>query len=216
MEISPGTSGYQDRRNPAGFKQIPCPFDKRSDRFLIPVNDSLHQFIPHHKVGGAGVLVDEQKFRSTFHRLHHICRLRSASAGVFRIKCLRIFPAGQVVDKHGNICLLDAPPILRADFHSRVVGDHILSSIPRDMVIDAKLQRFQQCGFSMISASGNQRDSLTDSHSADRPAVGQLHRHLHGFRGLERHAGTHRSLGHAGFSRQYGTIGNKRTQPHLR
>ena len=43
-----------------GVIQFPGPLDKRRDGLHIPVDDPLHQFVPDHEVGGAGILVDQE------------------------------------------------------------------------------------------------------------------------------------------------------------
>ena len=144
MEIRARASRYDDRGNAVIVIQLPDPFDKRCDRLHIPVDDSLHQLIADHEVRGAGVFVNEQKGCARLYALHHVCRLGSTAAGVLCAEADGIFPVRQVIDKHGNVCLLDAPSILGADLHRRVVRDHIFPSVACDVVVHSQFKRFQK------------------------------------------------------------------------
>ena len=146
------------------------------------MDDPLHQLVPDHEVRRAGILVDQQKRRSRLNALHHVRRLGGTPAGVLGTEPHRVLAVGKVVDEHGDIRLLDAPPVLGTDLHRRIVRDHILSPVSRDMVIDAQFQRFQKGRFSVVSASHDQSNPFFDPHACDLSSVGQFHGHLQLFR----------------------------------
>ena len=179
------------------------------------MDDPLHQLVPDHEVRRAGILVDQQKRRACLNALHHVRCLGGAPAGILGTESHRVLAVGEVVDEHGDIRLLDAPPVLGTDLHRRIVRDHILSPVSRDMVIDAQLQRFQKGGFPVVSASHDKGDPFFDPHARDLSSVGQFHSHLQFFRRAELHTSLHRSWGDPGLSRQDAAIRHKSTQSHL-
>ena len=103
---------------------------------MIPVDHSLHQFVTNHKVGGAGVFIDEEKRSSGLHTLDHIGRLGGAAAGVFSGERNRIFSVWKIIDKQGNICVFYAAPVLCAEFYRRVIGDDIFTAVISYMVVN--------------------------------------------------------------------------------
>src|SRR5699024_2265807 len=127
-------------------------FDQRRDRFLMAAYDSLHQFVPDHKVRSAGILIDQQKRSACFHGIYSIGCLGSTSAGVFRGKRSCIFTIWKIIDEKRNIGAADTPSILSPQFKGGVVGNDIFPAVSGDMVVDAQLQRLQQSGFSVVSA----------------------------------------------------------------
>ena len=74
--------------------ELPDPVKKGGDGFHIPVDDPLHQLVPDHEVGGAGVLVDEQQGGPSLQSLHHVGRLGGAAAGILRGKGCSVFSVG--------------------------------------------------------------------------------------------------------------------------
>ena len=164
IEIGTGASRYDHRRDPKPLVKLPDPVDKRRDRLHVPMDHSLHQLIPDHEICRAGIFVDQKQGGSRLHGLDHVSRLGRAAAGVLRPELHRILSIGKVVDKHGNIRFLDASSVLRPDLDRRLVGDHVLSSVPGNMVVNAQLQRLQKRGLSMVAASDDQRNALPDPH----------------------------------------------------
>ena len=216
VEVRSRASRHDHRRNAVILIEFTDPLDERCDRLHIPVDDSLHQFVPDHEVCRARILIDQEKRRPRLDALHHIRRLRRTSAGVLCAEANCILSVRKVVDEHGDIRLPDAPPVLRADLHRRAVCDHIFPAVPCDMVVHAQLQRFQQCRFPMISASDNKRDPFPDAHSRNLSSVGKLQGHFQLLRGPELHSALHRTRGNAGLSRQDTAVRHKGAQPHLR
>ena len=105
------------------------------------MNDPLHQFVAYHEIGRARVLVYQERLRPRLHALNHVRRLRGAAAGVLGIKSARVLAVWQVIDKHGNVRLLDAAAVLGTDFHGRRVGNHVLAPVPGNVIVHAQLQR---------------------------------------------------------------------------
>lgn len=102
----------------------------------------LHQFVPYHEIGGAGVFIDQQQRGSGFDGFHHVGCLGGAAAGVFGVKAAGIPAAGQIVDEKRDIRVVDTASVLCADLHGGVVGDDVFPPIPFDMVVYAQFQRF--------------------------------------------------------------------------
>ncbi len=143
MEIGTAASRHQHGGNPVIFIQFPHPVDKGDDGFHIPADNPLHQFVPDHEIGGAGVLVDKKSPGPHLHGFHRGRRLGSTAAGVLRIKMPSVLAPRKIADEHGDIHLLDAPAILRPQFHGAVVGEYILPAVSGNMVIDPLFQCFQ-------------------------------------------------------------------------
>ena len=75
VEISARASSHDHSGNPVVIIQLPYPLNKRRDRLHVAMNDSLHQFIPDHKVGRTRILVDQKKGSSRLDTLYYICCL---------------------------------------------------------------------------------------------------------------------------------------------
>ena len=58
VEIGSAASGHQDCGDAEAVVELPHPVDKGDDGLAVPVDNPLHQLVPDHEVGGAGVLVD--------------------------------------------------------------------------------------------------------------------------------------------------------------
>ena len=116
MEVGAGAACHDHGGNACLLIQPFDPLDKRSDRFLFPADHLLHQFVPDHKIGGAGILVDEEQGGTGFQPLHHIGRLRGAAAGVLGGEGGGVPAVWQVIDKHGDIGFADASSVLRPQF----------------------------------------------------------------------------------------------------
>ena len=152
VEKCTGTSGNQKRRNSGKCIQLLCPFEKWSDRFLFTGDDFLHERIPHHEVGGRSIFIQKKNFASGFHSLDNAGSLRRTSTGIFRIKGMGILVVRQIIDKERNVCVFDASTVLGTDLYCVISGDHIFSSVSRNMVIDTQFERFKQSGFAVITA----------------------------------------------------------------
>ena len=216
MEISTRTSCHDHCGDSIIIVQLPDPLDKWRDGLHIPVNHPLHQLIPDHEVRCARIFINQHKGRARLNALNYICGLRCASACVLRAESHGVFSVGKIVNKHGNIRLLDAPSILCPDLHRRVIRNHILSAVPGDVIINAQLQGFEKSRFSMISSANNQGDPFPDSHSLDGSFMRQLQSYLKLCRRLEAHTAFHRSRRDPGFPGQNTAVGNKCAQPHFR
>ena len=174
MEIGSRASGHQNGGNAVHLIEFPHPVNEGGDRLHVPVDDPLHQFVPDHEVGGAGVLIDKQQGSPRLHGLYHVGCLGGAAAGVLRGEGGSVLAVGQVVDEHGDIRAADAASVLRADFHRTFVGDYIFPAIPGDVVVYPQLQSFEKGGLSVIAAAYNQGNSLPDSHAGEFTPVGQV------------------------------------------
>ena len=223
VEEGAGAPRHQDGGDAGLLVEISGPLQERGDGLLVPADHLLHEIVPHHKVGGGGVLVDEEEAGAGLNVLHHAGRLGGASAGVGGGEGGGVLLVGQVVDEHGNVHAADGAPVLRPELHRRVVGDDKLSAVPGDVVVDAVLQGFQQGGFSVIAAAHDEGDALRDGHAGDFPAVGQLEGALHGRGGDEGDAVLQGQVGDAALSGENGAVGHESGQlllpqdpPHLR
>ena len=58
MEIRAGTAGHQDGGDAIIPIEFLYPVDKGRNRFRLWMDDTLHQFVTDHKVGGAGIFVN--------------------------------------------------------------------------------------------------------------------------------------------------------------
>ena len=140
MKVGTGTASHYDGGDAICLIEFSNAIDKRGNGFHIPVNDTLHQLIANHKIRRAGIFVDEKQGGVGFQALYYIGGLRSAAAGIFCHESVGIFTIRQVVDKHGDVRLVDAAPIFGTDFHCRMIGDDIFPAISSDMRIDSHLQ----------------------------------------------------------------------------
>ena len=215
MKVSPGAASHQDGGDALVPVQGLYPVNEGGDGLHVPVDDPLHQGVPDHEIGGAGILVNEKQGGAGLHALHHIGRLGGAAAGVFRGKGRGVLAVGQVADPLGNVCASDASAILSPDFHGSVFGDHILPAVPGDVVVDPQLQRLQQGGLAVVAASHNQGDARWNAHAGDLSPVGQVQGDRQFRRRLEGHAVLHGTGGDAGGPGQNASVGHKGTQAHL-
>ena len=62
VEVGSAASGHQDCGDAEAVVELLHPVDKGDDGLAVPVDNPLHQLVPDHEVGGAGVLVDEENF----------------------------------------------------------------------------------------------------------------------------------------------------------
>ena len=195
-EIGTGTACHQNGGNSKLFIQQTDPIGKRRDGLCFCCYHLLHQFIPDHKVGSAGILIYEECLCPCFNGFCHACRLGGAAAGIFCIKCCGIFPIGQMIDKERNVYLLDASAVFCPQFHGRIFCDHILSAIPLSVRIYSTLQCFQKCRFSMIAASDDDCNAFWNAHTGKGSFVRQLQGHCQRGRRHKRYRLLHRSAGH--------------------
>ena len=119
---------------------------------------------------------------SRLERFDDIGSLRSTSAGILGIKGMGVFVVWQVVDEERNIRVLDASTVLRTDFYRIVPGDHIFSAISSNMVIHTQFESLKQCGFAVIAAAYDQRDTAWDPHTGQRTVVWKIQSDCHGIR----------------------------------
>ena len=77
---------------------------------FFAVDDLLHQLVPDHKVGGAGVLVDEEGAAAGEHAFHNSGSLGGGSAGVLGGEMAGVLSVWKIIDKQGNIGVFDAAP----------------------------------------------------------------------------------------------------------
>ncbi len=91
---------------------------------------------------------------------HHAGGLGGAAAGVLGGEMDSVLSVGQVVDKHGDVGVPDAPPVLGTDLDRCAVGDDILPPIPGDVVVHPQLQGLEQGGLPVVAAAHDQSDPL--------------------------------------------------------
>ena len=108
MEVRSRASGDEDRRDPKLLIQIPHTADKRRDRLFTVRNDALHQLIPHHKVCGGGILVDQKQACTGLNAFNDIGSLRGAAAGVCGREGSGVALSRQIMDEEGDIDIADA------------------------------------------------------------------------------------------------------------
>ena len=140
VEKRAGASGNQDRGNTACFKQLSGPLDKRGNGFLFAVDDLLHQLVPDHKVGGAGVLVDEEGAAAGEHAFHNSGSLGGGSAGVLGGEMAGVLSVWKIIDKQGNIGVFDVASILRPQLDCCGISDYILPPVPCNVAVNAHFQ----------------------------------------------------------------------------
>ena len=56
------------------------------------------------------------------------------------------FLVGQVLDEQGDVHLADRTPILSPELEGGAVGDHILPSISKDVIVHTHLESLQESG----------------------------------------------------------------------
>ena len=198
VKVGSGAPGNKDCGDAVGVIELPDPVQKWGDGLHVPVDDPLHQLVPDHEVGGAGVLVHEQQGGTGLHALHHIGRLRGTAAGVLSAEMDGVFTVWQVVDEHGDVRAPDAPPVLRSDFYCGGICDYIFPAVACDMVVDAQLQSLEEGGLAVVAAAHNQGDTLGNAHAGELPVVGELQRHSQLLGGLKGDSIFHRQRGDAG------------------
>ena len=209
VEERAGASRYQNRRYTSLFIQIPAPLQKWRDRLFLPADDLLHEIIPHHKVSGGGIFINQKQPASRLNAFQHACSLGGASAGIRRGKVFRVLAVGQVIDKQGNVSVANRSPLLCPKLHRGLIRQDKFPSIPRDMVIHAHLQSGKQRGFSMIAAPHDQRNACRYCHAVNLSVMRQDKALLHTLRRNKGNAVFHRLVGNAAFSRQNGTVCHK-------
>ena len=112
VEEGAGASCHQDGGDAQLVKKLSRPLNERGDRLFFSVDDALHQLVPHHEVGGRGILVDEKGMAAGENALHDSGRLGGGAAGIFCGEVGGILSIGQVIDKQGDVCVLNIAPIL--------------------------------------------------------------------------------------------------------
>ena len=212
MEVGPAAPHHQDQGDPGLLTEVPGPLQEGGDGLLFPGDDLLHQLVPHHEVGGGGVLVHQQQGAARLQRLHDVGGLGGAAAGVQGGEPGGVPSAGQVVDEQGDVRACHLPAVLRPDLYGGVVGDDILPPVPGDVVVNAPLQGLQQGGLAVVAAPGDEGDPPGHPHAPEGPPVGQVQRHRHGLRGLEGDGVPHGPVGHAALPGQNGAVRHKSGQ----
>ena len=140
VKICTGTSGYHYRGDACFLKKASGPLDKGGDGLLVPADHLLHQLVPYHEIRGGGVLIDQEYPASRLPALDYSCRLRGASAGIRRGKSPGVFFIGKVIDKHGNIHVVNAAAVFGTKLEGGVIGDHILPAVAGNVIVDAQFQ----------------------------------------------------------------------------
>ena len=215
VEVGPRTPRHQNGGDAMLLIEFPDALQEGGNGLHIPVNDLLHQRIPHHEVGGAGILVHEKEGGTSLQALHHIGRLGGAAASVLGGEVNGVLAVGQVVDEEGDVGVTDAPPILRPDFYRSRIGDDIFPAISGNMGVDPQLQSLEQGGFSVIAPAHNKGNTPLDTHTGERTPVGQIERYLQlGWR-LEGNGVLEGERGDAGGPGQNTAVGHKSTQSQL-
>ena len=160
MEKSTGASGYQDSGNTSLFIKLTCTFQKGGNRLLFTLYYLLHKSIPYHKVGGRGILIQQKKMAACFHAFHDSGCLGGTSTGILGRKTMGILLVGQVIDKQGDVYILNETSIFWAKLDSSAVCDHIFSAVSGDMVVYAKFQCIEKSRLTVITTAYNEGDSL--------------------------------------------------------
>ena len=212
MKIGAAAAHHQNGGNAALLVKIPGPLQKRRDGLFFPGDDLLHQLVPDHKVGGRSVLINEKYPAARTDSFYYISRLGRAAAGIQRGKGSRIFSAGQVVDKQGNVRVCDLPAFLRPQLQRAVICDDQLPAIPVHMVVHAPLQRLQKGGFAVIAAACDEGNAFGNAHARHCTPMGQGQGHLQRFRRLKRHCLLHGQVGYPALPGQDRAVGHKRHQ----
>ena len=209
VEESSGASCYQDRGHAGFLIQISCPLQKWRDRLFLPADDLLHEIIPHHKVSGGGIFINQKQPASRLNAFQHARRLGSASAGVRRGKAFRVLAVWQVIDEHGDIGIPDGTAFLGPQFHRGLIRQDKFPSVSCNVVVHAHLQRGKHRRFSMIAAAHDQRDACRNRHATNLSVMGQNKALLHRLRGNKRNTVLHRLVRNTAFSRQNRAVCHK-------
>ncbi len=137
----PGTSSHNDRGYPEYIIQIPHPLNKRGDRLHIPVDDSLHQFVPHHEVGGAGIFIEIKNVLAPTSRPSTTlaaCEVLPLASSVSKEAVF--LPFGRsLMNMEISVRLMLLPSSARI-FKRSIFSNHILPASSRDMRIYACFQ----------------------------------------------------------------------------
>ena len=103
---------------------------------------TLHQLVPHHKISGAGIFINEEGVGTGLHAFYYIGCLGGTAAGIFRKKGVSVFVVGQIIDEQRNIGIADASAVFGTDLGSSIFGNDIFSSVPGNVVVYAGFQCF--------------------------------------------------------------------------
>ena len=215
MKERAGASGHQDGGDICFFIQITGPFQKRGDRFLFPGDHFLHERIPDHEIGGGSVFIQKEDTASGLDPFHDPGSLGSAAAGILCRKTAGVFFVGKIVDKKRNIHVFDKTPVLGTEFQSGVVRDHILSSVPGNVVVNSQFQGVQEGGFAVVSAAHNEGDTAGDPHAGDFASMRKIQSDPERFRRPERHGILHGKRRDSAFSGKNRSVGHERRKGKL-
>ena len=189
--------------------QIPGPFQKRSDGFLFSCNYFLHKGIPYHKICGRCVFIQKKDPASGFHALNDPGCLRGTAAGILCWETAGVFFVRKIIDKKGNIHILNKSSVFWTKLQGGTVCDYIFSAVSRYMIINAQLKGIKKRGFTVIAASYDQSDPLRDPHTGYGSSVGKLHGNAQRVRRPERNGIFHGTGRNSAFSRKDGTVCHK-------
>ena len=175
---------------------------KGCDRLFF--DQRFHHAVADHKVRGASVLVNQKQLRAHMDGFHDIRRLRGRARGVFgrKIACITV---RKPLDKRRDIDVLYAPAVLSGYGNGACIGDTKLSAIPLYVIVNSSRDRIEQSRFSRITATRNDSNALSDSHSAYTENLNFIIR-----RGLKRYRIRHGKIRPLG-ARQNASVGNKGT-----
>ena len=95
--------------------------------------------VADHKIGGGGILVDQQGLCAGGERFDDIGRLRGRAGGVVGAEVARIAAVRQVIDKGRDVDAFDASAVLGADLNGGRVADDEFAAVAGDVVIDTAL-----------------------------------------------------------------------------
>mmetsp|Transcript_22335 Transcript_22335/g.73423 ORF Transcript_22335/g.73423 Transcript_22335/m.73423 type:complete len:363 (-) Transcript_22335:185-1273(-) len=191
--------------------------NERCNRFFGGGNKFRHPIVPYHKVRCRGIFIDKQDLGSNFKAFNDVCCLGSTSGSVGGAKIYGWSSEWKILNERRYVDILYAPSIFSSDRHGMWVGDHKLSSITRNVIVDALLQCLEQSRFAVETSTDDERDSSWDSHSGHFPSVRELKTCTHGSGTLESDyfLSSHGKVAVSSRSRQNGSIGNKRDQSSL-
>ena len=99
VEVGAGAARHDDGGDPEVLIEAAHPLDKGRDGLLRGGDHLLHELVTNHKVGGRGVLVDEEQAAAALDGLHQVSGLGGASAGVLRGEMPGVLFVGQMADK---------------------------------------------------------------------------------------------------------------------
>ena len=206
----------QDGRHPTLRVEGAHAVHERGDGLAFARNHGPHPLVPHHEVGGARVLVEQEHRRLCLDGLHSGGRLGRGAGGVGRAEVAGVRAGGQVVDERRDVRVAHGPAVLRAHGHGARQGDHAFAAVARHVAVDPALKGLQQCGLAVVAAAHDHRDALRHAHAAHGGAVLELQLHPQPRRGLERHrpAGE-RLVPVTGGAGQHGAVGHERHEAAL-